>query len=372
MKKILFVFITAGLMLGLLPRQVFAQKPQVTVTGTVVNEKNESIPGATVAVKGTTTGTITSTDGTFNVKAASDAVLSISFIGFKTIEVPVNGKTNLKITLQEDNKLMDEVVVVGYGTQRRVNLTGAVGTVDVAKMVGSRPVTDLARGLQGSSPGLLITTSSGNIGTSPEIHIRGLQGSINAESKPLILLDNVEIPNIMMINPADIESVSVLKDAASASIYDARGTWGVILLTSKKGAKGKVNVSYDNSFAWSAPMNTPEIAEGADGAEYMLKQYRRTAPNTTSFNVLGAYYDDLSVQKMRQWKQLYGGQDLGNAMVEGRDYEFRAGQVYYYRPWDIDNLFLNNSSPQMKHNLSISGGNDKTTYYICENIQICF
>jgi uncharacterized cupredoxin-like copper-binding protein len=112
MKKILFVFITAGLMLGLLPRQVFAQKPQVTVTGTVVNEKNESIPGATVAVKGTTTGTITSTDGTFNVKAASDAVLSISFIGFKTVEVPVNGKTNLKITLQEDNKLMDEVVRV--------------------------------------------------------------------------------------------------------------------------------------------------------------------------------------------------------------------------------------------------------------------
>ncbi len=363
MKKYLLFLLTAVFFSPLFNEQLLAQQAKITVTGKVLSEKNEPIPGATVAVKGTTTGTITSADGDFSLSVPSNSVLTISFVGFKSQEIPVNGKSNFQITLKEEQQLMEEVVVVGYGTQRRVNLTGAVGTVDVGKMVGSRPVTDLARGLQGSTPGLLITTSSGNIGTAPEIHIRGLQGSINAESKPLILLDNVEIPNIMMINPSDIESVSVLKDAASASIYGARGTWGVILLTSKKGAKGKVNVSYDNSFAWSAPMNTPEIADGADGAEYMLKQYRRTAPNTTSFNILGAYYDDLSVAKMRQWKQLYGGQDLGNAMVEGRDYEFRAGQAYFYRPWDIDNLFLNNSSPQMKHNLSISGGNDKTTYY---------
>ena len=235
-------------------------------------------------IKGTNTGVVSSADGTFSISAPSDAVLVVSFVGFKTIEIPVNGQTNLRITLVEDNQLMEEVVVVGYGTQRKVNLTGAVGTIDVAKIIGTRPVTDIARGLQGSSPGLLITTSSGNPGTAPEVHIRGLQGSINAEAKPLILLDNVEIPNLMMINPSDIESVSVLKDAASASIYGARGTWGVILLTSKKGVKGSMNVSYDNNFAWSAPMNTPEIADGADGAEYMLRQYRRTAPNTASFN----------------------------------------------------------------------------------------
>lgn len=363
MKKILYVFITAGLILGLLPKQVFAQKPQVTVTGTVVNEKNETIPGATVAVKGTTTGTITSADGAFSVKAASDAVLSVSFIGFKSIDVPVNGKNNLKITLKEDNKLMEEVVVVGYGTQKRVNLTGAVATIDIDKTLASRPITDLGRGLQGSSPGLMITTSSGNIGTAPQIHLRGIDGSINADSAPLILLDNVEIPNMMMVNPADVESISILKDAASASIYGARGSWGVILITTKKGTKGKVHVSYDNNFAWSSPMNLPVVADGAEGVEYMLKEYRRTAPNTASYSVLGAYYDDLSIDRINQWKKLYGGMDLGPDLVEGRDFERRNGQTYFYRPFNIEQTFLNDAAPEMKHNLSISGGDDKTTYF---------
>ena len=363
MKKYLYVIITAGLIVGLLPRQVFAQKPQVTVTGTVVNEKNETIPGATVAVKGTTAGTVTSTEGTFTLKAASDAVLAISFIGFKSVDVPVNGKTNLKITLQEDNKLMEEVVVVGYGTQKRVNLTGAVATIDLDKTLGSRPVTDLGRGLQGSSPGLMITTSSGDLGQAPEIHIRGIDGSINAEAKPLILLDNVEIPDMMMVNPADIGSISILKDAASAAIYGARGSWGVILITTKKGSKGKLHVTYDNNFAWSSPMNIPKIADGADGAEYMLQSYRRIAPNTATFNVLGAYYDDLSIDRMRQWKKLYGGLNLGSDLVEGRDFERRNGQTYYYRPFNLEQTFLNDAAPQMKHNISISGGDDKTTYH---------
>ncbi len=341
----------------------YSQAQQKPITGTVTGDNSEPLTGVAIVIKGTTIGTVTGADGRFSLNAPSDAVLVVSFIGYKTMEVSTEGKTYLTVTLQEDKKLIDEVVVVGYGTQKRVNLTGAVATVDISKAIGTRPITDLARGLQGSSPGLLITTSSGNIGQSPEIHIRGLQGSINAEAKPLILLDNVQIPNIMMINPDDIESVSVLKDAASASIYGARGTWGVILLTSKKGAKGGTRVSYENNFAWSAPINTPKIADGADGVEYMLKLYRRTAPNTVSFNILGAYYDDLSVERIRQWKSLYSGMDLENEMVEGRDFERRSGQVYYYRPYDVDKLFLNPSSPQMRHNLSISGGNEKTTYY---------
>jgi TonB-linked SusC/RagA family outer membrane protein len=110
-------------------------------------------------------------------------------------------------------------------------------------------------------------------------------------------------------------------------------------------------------------MNTPNIADGAEGAQYMLRQYRRTAPNTANFSILGAYYDDLSIERMRQWKGLYGGKNLGSEMVEGRDFERRNGQTYFYRAFDIDNLFLNDASPQMKHNLSISGGDAKTTYY---------
>ncbi|MDP3441371.1 MAG: SusC/RagA family TonB-linked outer membrane protein, partial [Ignavibacteria bacterium] len=360
MKKYTLILFAIAMLFGI---QLFAQQENVTVVGTVSNEQNETIPGATILIKGTQTAVITNTDGKFSLNAPSNAVLTISYIGYTTIDVPINGKTKHEITLKEENQLVDEVVVVGYSTQKRANLTGAVATVDVAKTLGSRPVTDLARGLQGSSPGLIVTTSSGNIGQSPEIHIRGLQGSVNAESRPLILLDNVEIPNMMMINPSDIESVSILKDAASASIYGARGSWGVILLTSKKGKKGDMRVSYDNSFAWSSPMNTPQIADGAEGVEYMLKQYRRTAPNQASFNILGAYYDDLSIDRIRQWKKLYGGTNLGTEMIEGRDFERRGNQVYYYRAYDVDKVFLNESSPQMKHNLSISGGNDKTTYY---------
>eukprot|EP00825_Cyclidium_porcatum_P005895 TRINITY_DN12893_c0_g1_i2.p2 TRINITY_DN12893_c0_g1~~TRINITY_DN12893_c0_g1_i2.p2 ORF type:complete len:228 (-),score=8.91 TRINITY_DN12893_c0_g1_i2:120-803(-) len=180
---------------------------------------------------------------------------------------------------------------------------------------------------------------------------------------PLILLDNVEIPNLMMVNPADIESISVLKDAASAAIYGARGSWGVILITTKKGTKGKVHVSYDNNFAWSSPMNLPQIADGPDATAYMLASYRRTAPNTASYSALGAYYDDLSIERMKQWRQLYGGTNLGPELVEGRDFERRNGQIYYYRPFNIEQTFLNDAAPQMKHNISISGGDDKTTYH---------
>jgi TonB-linked SusC/RagA family outer membrane protein len=357
MKRIATWFLCT-LLIGL---QAFGQ--QVTVTGKVTDENSRSMPGVTVLVKGTATGTKTDADGQYSILVNKGQTIVFSFIGTLTQEVKVGNHPNINVSLKNDSKLLQDVVVVGYGTQKKTDLTGAVATIDVQKTLDSRPVTDLARGLQGTSPGLLITTSSGNIGQAPEIHLRGVDGSVNADAKPLILLDNVPIPNMMMVNPEDIESISVLKDAASASIYGARGSWGVILLTSKKGKKGQLRVSYDNSFAWSAPMNTPKIADGADGALYMLRQYRRTAPNTASFNILGAYYDDLSIDRMRQWKALYGGMDLGPEMVEGRDFERRAGQTYFYRTWDADKLFLNPSSPQMKHNLSISGGDGKTTYY---------
>jgi TonB-linked SusC/RagA family outer membrane protein len=341
--------------------QVVAQ--QKKITGHVTDENATPLAGVTVLVKETNTATTTGTDGSYSILVNQGQTLIFSFISAISEEKVVGKESVMNVSLKSNATALNQVVVVGYGTQKKSNLTGAVATIDVEKTLGSRPVTDLARGLQGSSPGLLITTSSGNLGQSPEIHIRGIDGSVNAEAKPLILLDNVPIPDMSMVNPEDIESISILKDAASASIYGARGSWGVILLTSKKGKKGQARISYNNNFAWSAPMNTPRIADGADGAEYMLRQYRRTAPNQASFNILGAYYDDLSIERMRQWKMLYGGMDLGNEMVEGRDFERRAGQTYFYRAWDANQVFLNSASPQMKHNLSIYGGNDKTTYF---------
>lgn len=348
----LFLFITTV--------QVLAQK---TVTGKVTDDEANPLPGVSVQVKGTNAGVTTDSDGNYSIKVNKGQTLVISFKGTVTEERIVGNSSHLNFYLKRAAAALDQVVVVGYGSQRKADLTGAVATIDVQKAVGSRPVPDLARDLQGSSPGLLITTSSGDLGQAPEIHLRGITGSVNAEATPLILLDNVPIPDMNMVNPEDIESISVLKDAASASIYGARASWGVILLTSKKGKKGRIHVSYNNNFAWSSPMNTPKIADGAEGAEYMLQQYRRTAPTTASFNILGAYYDDLSIERMKQWKALYGGMNLGPEMVEGRDFERRAGQTYYYRAWDIDKLFLNPASPLMKHNLSITGGDDKTTYF---------
>jgi TonB-linked SusC/RagA family outer membrane protein len=357
MKKRLFMLCLGVLVIAM---QALAQS---TITGRVTGDDGQPLVGASVQVKGTATGTTTNKEGNYSIKADKGQTLVFSYKGNLTMERIVGSEMLINISLQKNATSLDQVVVVGYGSQKKSDLTGAVSTIDVAKTLDSRPVPDLARGLQGASPGLVITTSSGDLGQSPEIHLRGIEGSVNAEAKPLILLDNVPIPDMMSVNPDDIESISVLKDAASASIYGARGSWGVILLTSKKGKRGHIHVSYDNNFAWSSPMNTPKIADGAEGAEYMLRQYRRTAPNTASFNILGAYYDDLSIERMKQWKELYGGKDLGPEMVEGRDFERRAGQTYFYRPYDIDEVFLNASTPQMKHNISISGGDEKTTYY---------
>lgn len=357
MKKRIFTLFLCTFLIA-----VHASAQQVVI-GKVTDEASRPLLGVTIRVKGNTTGTSTDADGNYSIKANRGQTIVFSFVGTNTEERTIGKDAVLNVLLSEDSKSLDAVVVVGYGTQKKSDLTGAVSIIDVDKTLGSRPVTDLARGLQGSAPGLLITTSSGDLGQAAEIHIRGIDGSVNAESRPLILLDNVPIPDMMMVNPQDIESISILKDAASASIYGARGSWGVILLTSKKGKRGEMKVSYNNSFAYSSPMNTPQIADGADGTDYMLRQYRRTTPSTASFNVLGAYFDDISIDRMRQWKELYGGQDLGDALVEGRDFERRAGQTYFYRAYDANKLFLNSNSPQMKHNLSISGGNDKTTYY---------
>lgn len=342
--------------------QVFAQ--QKNVTGTVTDDKSEPLPGVTVMVKGTTTGTITDAQGKYSISAKQGSTLVFSFIGMTSHEVKVENKSTIDVKLVSSTKLMDEVVVVGYGTQKRADLTGAVATIDIAQTIGTRPVTDLAHGLQGTSPGLTILTSSGDMGVPPAITIRGVQGSINAQAKPLILLDNVEIPDLLSVNPQDIESVSVLKDAASASIYGTKAAWGVILLTSKKGTTKKARISYDNSFAWSSPQELPKYADDADFIHFWLAQLRRTSPTTIAFNSpQGGSFDELSIDRINQWNSLYAGKDLGTELVKDRDFEIRNNRPYFYRSYDINDEIMAKLSPQQKHNVSISGGDERTNYY---------
>ena len=210
------------------------QQQKVKTTGVVVDENGEPLIGVSVKVQGTATGTVTDLNGRFSIDSPKGAVLSLSFIGYKTITVKADG-TPLNIVMKEDSEQLDEVVVVGYGTQKKVNVTGAVGMVD-AKVLAARPVTNVAQALQGTVPGLNFTVGSegGALDGSMSFNIRGA-GTIGdgSGSSPLVLIDGIE-GNLNSLNPNDIETVSVLKDAASASIYGARAAFGVILIQTKK------------------------------------------------------------------------------------------------------------------------------------------
>ncbi|AWW31474.1 TonB-dependent receptor [Echinicola strongylocentroti] len=343
--------------------QVFGQT--VTVSGTVSSaEDGGTLPGASILVKGTTRGVTTDVDGNYQIQAEKGEILVFSFIGMIAQEREIGGQNTINVALEGEAKSLDEVVVVGYGTQKRSDLTGAVSTVDT-EVLESRPITDVGRGLQGTTPGLTITTPSGQIGQNPSIRLRGMTGTLSNSggAQPLILVDNVEVPNLQMINPEDIESISVLKDAASASIYGSRGAWGVILITTKTGKKGEApKVNYSNNFSWATPTKTPVIASAAEGAEMAFSALQRTNPSTNVFGVVGMYFDEEGIQKMREWEQQYGGQDLGNEMVMGRDFEIRDGRLFFYRPWDAGEMFMRDWTPQQKHDVSVAGGSEKTTY----------
>ena len=234
------------------------QQENVTVAGTVKDVNGEPIIGANVLVSGSTVGTITDIDGKFSLTAPRDAVLDISYLGYKSQRVKVVTGTPLTVVLKEDSEQLDEVVVVGFGTQKKVNLTGSVGLAE-AEELESRPVTSATQALQGLVPGLQISTNTGEMDKNMNINIRGT-GTIGEGSSgsPLVLIDGME-GDLNSVNPQDIESVSVLKDAAAASIYGSRAPFGVILVTTKKGKSGKASINYNNSFRISSPINMPEM-----------------------------------------------------------------------------------------------------------------
>lgn len=362
-------FVAAFLLMSVfLPPALLAQER--TIKGTVLSaDDNTPLAEVNVTVKNTLTATQTDAAGSFSINASTGQTLQFSYVGFAMQEILVGESNNVSVSLSNQQATLSDVVVVGYGKQRRANLTGAVSTVDVSRTLGSRPITDVARGLQGAVPGLTITTTSGQPGMSANIRLRGVTGSFNASggTQPLILVDNVEIPNLQMVNPEDIESISVLKDAASTSIYGTRAAWGVILITTKSGKKNAPSsITYSNNFSWNRPSEMAQSAAPVIGTETMLSAIRRTAmnPNVSQFGVLGMYFDEIGVQKMKDWIATYGNQDLGPDMVMGRDLEIRDGKLFFYRPWDPINMYVKNYASQQKHDLGISGGGDKTTYHM--------
>lgn len=337
---------------------VFAQ--QVNITGKVT-ASDGPIPGVSIKVKGTTVVSQSTSDGSYSISASAGDVLVFSYIGFTTVERTVGTNTTINVTLGEDSKVLEQVVVVGFGTQKKESLTGAITSVDVEKVFGNRPIPDLGRGLQGAVPGLSIVVPSGEVGSDPIIRIRGQIGSINGSAAPLILVDNVEIPSIQYVNPNDIEDITILKDAASSAIYGAKAAFGVVLITTKKGAKTDGNkFTYSNNFVMQSPFKPIDIA-GIDGLEYTLDAHE----NMRQPGPAGGFWrlDRTSFEKIKEWQTKYGSV-VGNSdpVVYGRDWFWDGAQKFGYRIYDpVDAMIKDNNFSQI-HNIGMNGKSGNTTY----------
>ncbi len=330
----------------------------------VIRDKstNETLPGVSVLEKGSKNGITTNMDGKYELSVSAGATLVVSYIGMKPMEVKVGNLSTVNISLESSNEVIDEVVVVGYGQQKRANLTGAVASVDT-KVLEARPIADVGRGLQGTTPGLSVVIPSGEVGSDPVMKIRGQLGSLQGGSAPLILMDNVEIPSIQMLNPDDIESISVLKDAASASIYGAKAAFGVILITTKKGAKTEsVNVSYSGNYSVQNISKKMEMAR-LDALEYSTLAMERVGAVAT-----GAFWmvTREGFEKAKVWQTKYGNSVKPNdPMLYGRDWYVDAnGRKIGLRTYDPYDYMVKEWAPTQTHNLSVNGKSGKTDFNI--------
>ena len=350
--------------------KVTEQLQTTSVEGLVVDANGEPIIGANVLEKGTTNGTLTNLDGKFNLNVHSNAVLQISFIGYKTQEIKVTGRT-IKVVLTEDNELLDEVVVVGYGSQKKVNVTGAVSTVDVNKALEAKPQMDVTKALQGVVPGLTILNTQGGINEQPSMTIRGVGTLSNSEtSNPLIIVDGVPLDDLSLINPQDIASVSVLKDAASTSIYGSRAAFGVVLITTKQGTKkDKISINYSNNFAWSTPSILPDYADVPSQLRALIAVNARNGSDPELF---GMYLDQM-LPYAEAWQQQHGYKKTGyremqpyQSMDNVGDYYLdpTTGKAMFYADWDVVGIMYQNWAPSQSHNVNVQGTSGKTTYYL--------
>ncbi|WP_225444049.1 TonB-dependent receptor [Echinicola arenosa] len=316
---------------------------EVQVSGTVTDKNGEPIPGVTVVEQGTVNGTATDLDGKYTLSVEEGSSLVYSFVGFLSKTVTVNNQSVIDVVLEEDVSDLEEVVVVGYGTQKKGNLTGAVGMTD-SKVLENRPITNLTDGLQGVVPGLNIASNSGSPGSNPSFNIRGAT-SING-GEPLVLVDGAQM-DINNINPQDIESVTVLKDAASAAIYGARAAFGVVLITTKKGSKStKPQIQYSGNVFAARPTILPDKTDSYRYALFVNSM-------TSSTNGARVFNDEhLGLIKDR----------VDGVITD--DYTLKPSGTAYYEHANTDwaDLVFANAAPGHNHNLSITGGSENSAY----------
>ena len=302
---------------------VYVQAQNLVVNGIVNDESGMPVPGASILLKDTTKGTITDFDGNFSLEASSNGVLVISYIGYTTLEVPINGRNKMSITLQTDEQLLDEVVVIGYGTQKKSVVTGAISGVKQGELE-DLPITRVEQTLQGRVSGVTIAANSGQPGSPSSVRVRGITTLGNYNNEPLWVVDGVIVDagGIGYLNQSDIASVEVLKDAASQAIYGARAAAGVILITTKTGKSGKLSVNYNGYTGFSSAARKLDLL------------------NATQYATL-----------------------LNEKSVAG------GGSVLFSNPeslgegTDWQSVIFNNSAQKTSHELSVSGGNDVSKFY---------
>lgn len=327
------------------------------VSGKVLDALQEPLVGVSIRIEGTTQGTITDVDGAFEVQVpAAGATLDFSYVGYLTEKVKVKpGQKNIVVYMQEDAIMLDEAVVVGYGTQKKVNLTGAVATVD-SKSLEDRAAHSLTSMLQGSVPGLNVTTSSGVPGSSPAINVRGVT-SINSAG-PLVLIDGA-VGELDRVNPNDVESISVIKDASAAAVYGARAAFGVILVTTKSGAAqdGKATVRYSGRLGWEAPTTSTEYETTGYWSVYTVNKFWQ-AEN-------GGLYCDYTDYDMQQLlARVNDKTENPDRLWVVEDVRNGRRQWVYYGNYDWWHMLYNDNRPVQQHDISISGGNKDVKYLV--------
>lgn len=316
-----------------------SKKQQVEVSGIVVDENNEPLVGATVMIIGSSNGVVTDIDGKFVLNVSDKAQLEISYIGYVTQQIKITGSKNLYIILHEDTQSLNEVVVVGYGVQKKINLTGSVSTIN-AKSIENRAISNVSQGLQGLVPGMTITNAGGQPGMDTgKILIRGL-GSFNV-STPLVLIDGIE-GDMNVLDPQDIESISVLKDASSAAIYGSKAANGVILITTKRGKSGTPKITYNGLFGWSSPSDLMERTSSAELAQL-----------TNEAEYWGALSEGATPEQAKL-RMPYTEEDI-RLFTDGSD-------PYGHPNTDWYGLFYIGSGFMNRHNISLDGGSEWVSY----------
>ncbi len=314
----------AKLLMLLMLLSLVSYGQSLVVSGKVTDENGEGVPGASVLIKGTTLGVMTDADGKFSIQnVPGDATLVFSFIGYNTQEIAVAGRTTINVTLQTDIKSLDEVVVIGYGVQKKSVVTAAISSVTAENLANVAPIR-IDNALKGLTSGVTVTSSSGQPGAAPRVLVRGVGTSSDLGNDPLYIVDGMPINGgIDYLNPTDIQSIEVLKDAASGAVYGARAANGVILVTTKNGSTGKIKVDYGFSYGWQNPWKKLDVLNATEYAIMMNEGYLNSGQPIP-------YADPYSYGKGTNWQ----------------------------------NEVFNKNAPIVNHQLSLSGGTDKVSYFV--------